>query len=95
MYDFDDLDYYQIQEAIKRTSKLFLSQGAEFIIYPIENAKKVYSMKDAEDLIENIKIKKLHLISVHGMSSARAGEENNSITDYFGKLKNLVIYGDL
>ena len=87
-YDFDDLDYYQIQEAIKRTSKLFLSQGAEFIIYPIENAKKVYSLKDADDLIQNIKIKKLHLISVHGMSSTRAGEESNSITDYFGKLKN-------
>jgi len=87
-YDFDDLDYYQIQKAIKRTSKLFLSQGAEFIMYPIENAKRVYSVKDAEDLTQNIKIKKLHLISVHGMSSARAGEENNSITDYFGKLKN-------
>ena len=34
------------------------------------------------------RIKKLHLISVHGMSSTRSGEEDNCITDYFGKLKN-------
>ena len=87
-YDFNNFDYHQIQEAIRRTSKLFLSQGAEFIIYPVENAKKIFSLKEAEDLIENIKIKKLHLISVHGMSSTRSGEEDNCITDYFGKLKN-------
>ena len=33
-------------------------------------------------------MKKLHLISVHGMSSARSGIEANNLTDYFGKLKN-------
>ena len=51
-------------------------------------SQKVCSLQDADDLIQNFKIKKLHLISVHGMSSARSGEESNSITDYFGKLKN-------
>ena len=68
--------------------KILGNVGAEFIIYPVENAKKIFSLKEAEDLIENIKIKKLHLISVHGMSSTRSGEEDNCITDYFGKLKN-------
>ncbi len=87
-YDFDDFDYYQIHKAIKRTSELFLSQGAEFILYPIENSEKVYSIKDADNLIQNFKMKKLHLISVHGMSSARSGIEANNLTDYFGKLKN-------
>jgi hypothetical protein len=87
-YDFDDFDYYQIHKAIKRTSELFLSQGAEFILYPIENSEKVYSIKDADNLIQNFKMKKLHLISVHGMSSTRPGIETNNLTDYFGKLKN-------
>ena len=36
----------------------------------------------------NLKINKLHLVSVHGMSSLRAGKGDEYHTDYLGKLKN-------
>ena len=58
-------------------------------MYPFENSSPIKNTKDAESLSNNFNPKKLHLVSVHGMSSLRSGEGENAKTDYYGKLKTL------
>ena len=87
-YNYDPLDLAEINKAIKRLTKFFLNGEVEFILYPVENSKEVRSLKDSENLIQNLKMKKLHLVSVHGMSSLRSGIDENTLTNYHGKLKN-------
>ena len=87
-YKYDKEDLLQIKTAINRLSKFFLEEGAESILFPIENSIEVKDLKYSKELSENINIKKLHLVSVHGMGSLRAGAEQNTITDYSGKIKN-------
>jgi len=87
-YTFDQQDYFQIKKAILRISELFFNVGAEFVLFPIENIGKVHSIQEAQKVHDMINLKKLHLISVHGMSSLRSGPESSQFTDYFGRLKN-------
>ena len=87
-YEYNSVDYFEVKKAIERLTRFFLSGNAEFILFPVENSKEVKSLKDSENLIENLKINKLHLVSVHGMSSLRAGKGDEYHTDYLGKLKN-------
>ena len=87
-YKFDSQDFVKIKLAIERISSFFLDVGAEKIFYPIEDSNSVESLKDTKNILQNLKIKKLHLVSVHGMSSLRSGIEKNSHTNYLGKLKN-------
>ena len=58
------------------------------MLFPIENVGKIYSIKAAKEVSNTLNIKRLHLISVHGMSSLRGGQEESQLTDYLGKLKN-------
>ena len=88
MYDFNTKDYNNIKLAFNRLSNFFLDSGADKIYLPIEDSQSINSLNYANELISNMNVKKLHLVSVHGMSSLRSGDENNSLTDYFGKLKN-------
>ena len=86
-YKFNLFDIEQIKKAILRCSKIFLSADTELILFPIESSKPIKSFKDSQDLSENLDHRKLHLISVHGMSSLSCGDEN-SLTEFNGKLKN-------
>lgn len=85
-YKFEDQDYEEIKKAIKRLSKFFLQSDVEFILYPIENSSPISTLTQSNLLIDSFNPKKLHLISVHGMSSLRSGTDNCE-TDFFGKLK--------
>jgi len=87
-YSFDKKDIIEIKQAIERTSKLFFDDDVEFILYPIENSNYVKNHKEAINLSQNFQIKKLHLVSVHGMSSMRHMPDRESLTDFNGKLKN-------
>ena len=64
-----------------------MSADTEFVLFPVENSKPIRSQKDSINLSDNLNFKKLHLISVHGMSSLSPGEQN-SLTEFSGKLKN-------
>jgi choline dehydrogenase-like flavoprotein len=86
-YNYNHTDLAQIKIAIKRISNFFLDNGAECIFYPVESSNPIQNIKQSNNLIENLNAKKLHLVSVHGMSSLRSGEEENTLTDFFGKLK--------
>ena len=86
-YKFNTLDIDQIKKAILRCAQIFLSADTDFILFPIENSKPIKSIKDSKNLSDNLDHRKLHLISVHGMSSLSCGG-NNSHTDFNGKLKN-------
>ena len=86
-YKFSSLDINQLKKAIFRCSKIFLSADTEFVLFPVENSKPIRSQKDSINLSDNLNFKKLHLISVHGMSSLSPGEQN-SLTEFSGKLKN-------
>ena len=86
-YEYNKEDYSEIKKAIERTSKFFLEGGADFVLFPVENSTEIRTVKDSKNLIDNLKMKKLHLVSVHGMSSLRAGEEKGQHTDYLGKLR--------
>ena len=86
-YKFNEKDIDQIKKAILRISNFFLNDEIEFILYPLENSLPIKNTKDAEILSNDFNYKKLHLVSVHGMSSMRSNNSSNSPTDYFGKLK--------
>ena len=88
-YEYNPNDNNEIKKAINRTSDFFLKGDAEFILYPFENSLPIKSIKDAEYLSNNFNPKKLHSVSVHGMSSMRSGIGEDSKTDYYGKLKTL------
>ncbi len=86
-YEYNLNDNEEIKKAIKRTANFFLKGDAEFILYPIEGSSPIKNIKEAENLANNFDPKKLHLVSVHGMSSMRSGKEEYQKTDYYGKLK--------
>lgn len=88
-YEYNVNDNKEIKKAIIRSADFFLNGDAEFILYPFENSSPIKNTKDAESLSNNFNPKKLHLVSVHGMSSLRSGEGENAKTDYYGKLKTL------
>ena len=77
-----------IKSAINRLSNFFLENEAEKIFYPIEGSTGIRNLKESNEVSENLNVKKLHLVSVHGMSSLRSGKEENCHTYYSGKLKN-------
>ena len=87
-YSFDEKDTLEIKKAIERTSKLFFDDDVDFILYPVENSGHIKSQKEAMNLSQNFQKKKLHLVSVHGMSSMRYAPNKNSLTDFNGKLKD-------
>ena len=87
-YKFDQKDTSLIKSAINRVSNFFLENDAEKIFYPIEGSTGICNLKDSNEISENLNVKKLHLVSVHGMSSLRSGKEENCHTTYSGKLKN-------
>ncbi len=87
-YSFEEKDILEIKKAIERTSKLFFDDDVDFILYPIENSGNVKSQKEAINLSQNFKKKKLHLVSVHGMSSMRYMPDKDGLTDLNGKLKD-------
>tara|TARA_B100001123_G_C15343592_1_gene1036062 strand:+ start:937 stop:2412 length:1476 start_codon:yes stop_codon:yes gene_type:complete len=86
-YEYDHRDNEEIKKAIKRTSKFFIGRDVDFMLYPFENSKPINNIQEATYLSENFNYKKLHLVSVHGMSSMRSSKYENSLTDYYGKLK--------
>ena len=87
-YKFDQKDTSFIKSAINRVSNFFLENEAEKIFYPIEGSTGIRNLKESNEVSENLNVKKLHLVSVHGMSSLRSGKEENCHTNYSGKLKN-------
>ena len=87
-YKFDQKDTSLIKSAINRVSNFFLENDAEKIFFPIEGSTGICNLKDSNEISENLNVKKLHLVSVHGMSSLRSGKEENCHTTYSGKLKN-------
>lgn len=87
-YKFDQKDTSFIKSAINRVSNFFLENDAEKIFFPIEGSTGIGNLKDSNEISENLNVKKLHLVSVHGMSSLRSGKEENCHTTYSGKLKN-------
>lgn len=87
-YSFDNKDLLEIKKAIERTSKLFFSTDVESILYPIENSGIIKNEKEALILSENFDKKKLHLISVHGMSSMKYSPNSDCGTNHYGKLNN-------
>ena len=87
-YKFDHNDTYFLKSAINRISEFFLENDAEKIFYPIEGSVGIDNLEDSNRISENLNVKKLHLVSVHGMSSLRSGREENCHTTYTGKLKN-------
>ena len=86
-YSFEEKDTLEIKKAIQRTSKLFFDDDVSFILYPIENSGYIKTQKEALDLSQNFKKKKLHLVSVHGMSSMKYMPNKNSLVNLNGKLK--------
>jgi len=86
-YEYNFKDNEEIKKAINRTANFFLERDTEFILYPIEGSSPIESVKEAEYLASNFDPRKLHLVSVHGMSSMRSGKEEDVKTDYYGKLK--------
>ena len=86
-YNYNLSDNEQIKKAIERISNFFLCRETDFILFPIENSLPVKNNKDKINLLENFDHKKLHLVSVHGMSSLSVSNQKDSLTDYFGKLK--------
>ena len=48
----------------------------------------IKNQKEAVNLSENFKKKKLHLVSVHGMSSMRHSSNSDCTTNLYGKLNN-------
>ena len=87
-YDFEKSDLLKIKKAILRTSEFFFLCGAEYILYPIENTGRIYTIKEAKNIVETLSAKQLHLVSVHGMSSLRPGKEEYLDTEFNGRLKN-------
>ena len=87
-YNYNKEDFTQIQHAMKRLTNFFLGADAEFILFPVENSLPVSNLNNSNDLINKLDIKKLHLVSVHGMSSLRSGPESNTMTTTEGKIKN-------
>ncbi|MDB9746534.1 GMC family oxidoreductase N-terminal domain-containing protein [Candidatus Pelagibacter sp.] len=87
-YSFDNRDLLEVKRAIERTSKLFFEADVDSILYPIENSGIVKNQKEALILSENFKKKKLHLVSVHGMSSMKYLPNSDCATNYYGKLNN-------
>ena len=85
-YDYNTKDNIQIKKAIERLSQFFLDREVEFILFPVENSFPVKNLKDAKHLSDRFN-QKLHLVSVHGMSSMRPDQLSSSLTDYYGKLK--------
>ena len=88
-YEYNIKDNEEIKKAINRTANFFFNGDAEFILYPFENSLPIKSIKEAKDLSNNFNPKKLHSVSVHGMSSMRSGVGEDYKTDYYGKLKTL------
>ena len=87
-YSFDNKDLSEIKTAIQRTAKIFFDSDVSSILFPIENSGIIKNQKEANNLSENFKKKKLHLVSVHGMSSMRCSSNNDSETNHYGKLNN-------
>ena len=89
-YNFDNRDRDQLVMAIQRIQKLFSTVDLDFILYPIQNSKPVKSNNDAQKIVDNIRFKDFHLISVHGMSSLNMSEDNQTnFTNNLGKFCNL------
>ena len=87
-YSLDNKDLLEIKTAIQRTSKIFFDSDVDSILFPIENSGLIKNQKEAVNLSENFDKKKLHLVSVHGMSSMRHSSNNDCATDLYGKLNN-------
>jgi len=85
-YDYNFQDNHEIKKAIQRTAKFFLNEDVDQILYPVESSLPIKSIKDATYLSENFSPKKLHLVSVHGMSSMRPGNDLEFHTNYSGKV---------
>ena len=85
-YEYNFKDNYEIKKAIQRTSKFFLNNDVEHILYPIENSLPIKNIKNSTYLSENFNPKKLHLVSVHGMSSMRPGNSSEFHTNHNGKV---------
>ena len=85
-YEYNFKDNYEIKKAIQRTSKFFLNNDVEHILYPIENSLPIKNIQNSTYLSENFNPKKLHLVSVHGMSSMRPGNSSEFHTNHNGKV---------
>ena len=93
-YSLDNKDLFEIKTAIQRTAKIFFGSDVDSILFPIENSGLIKNQKEAMSLSENFEKKKLHLISVHGMSSMRHSPNSDCATNLYGKLynyKNIII----
>ena len=86
-YEFNKRDFMEIKKAIERTSKFFLHSNVDYILYPVDKSSPIKNLKNVNDLMEGLKPKFLHLVSVHGMSSLRPGI-NDSDLSFQGNLKN-------
>ncbi len=87
-YSLDNRDLLEIKTAIHRTAKIFFDSDVCSILFPIENSGIIKNQKEANNLSENFNKKKLHLVSVHGMSSMRCSSDSDSATNLYGKLNN-------
>ena len=87
-YSLDNKDLLEIKTAIQRSAKFFFDSDVDHILFPIENSGIIKNQKEAISLSENFDKKKLHLVSVHGMSSMRHSSNNNCETNPHGKLNN-------
>jgi hypothetical protein len=93
-YEYNQKDNYEIKKGIQRTANFFLNEDVDHILYPIENSLPIRTIKDSNHLSENFNPKKLHLVSVHGMSSMRPGNDSKFHTNHHGKVngyKNIYI----
>ncbi len=87
-YTLNNKDLLEIKTAIQRISKIFFDSDVDSILFPIENSGLIKNHREAMNLSENFEKKKLHLVSVHGMSSMRYSPNSNCATNLYGKLNN-------
>jgi choline dehydrogenase-like flavoprotein len=75
------------QAALLRLSKLLFVAGAVELFLPIKGSAPCRSPAEVESAVENLQMKHVEAVSVHGMSGCRMGSDSgSSVTDPYGKV---------
>jgi hypothetical protein len=76
---FSQYDLIKLKNGLIKTCEILFKAGAKYLILPINNPEKVYSLKEAYKVIYSLKIKNLTMTTVHLMSSMPISNINSQV----------------
>jgi hypothetical protein len=76
---FSQYDLIKLKNGLIKTCEILFKAGAKYLILPINNPEKVYSLREAYKIIASLKIGNLTMTTVHLMSSMPISSKSNQV----------------